>query len=148
MQIFLDADASPKPVKEILFRIAMKRRIKVYLVANQWMQAPRSPFIESIVVSSGFDEADNKIVEMATSSDIVVTSDVPLANEVIEKGATVVDFRGNLLTTANIKSRLSMRNFMEELRSSGVQTGGQRPFGKTETLEFANQIDRLIAGMH
>ena len=145
MKIYLDADASPKAVKDILFKVAMNRSIKVVLVANQYIATPKSPFLASIVVSSGFDEADNRIVELVESGDIVVTSDVPLASDVIDKGATVVDFRGTLLTSANIKSRLSMRNFMDELRSSGVQTGGQRAYGKSETMAFANQIDRLLA---
>jgi uncharacterized protein YaiI (UPF0178 family) len=145
MQIWVDADASPKVIKEILFRAADRVKIQVTLVANQPMQVPRSRFVRSIQVAAGFDVADNYIVQQAEVGDLVVTADIPLAAEAIEKGCTALNPRGELYTPENIRQRLNMRDFMDTLRSSGIDTGGPAVFSQAERQAFANALDRLLA---
>ena len=145
MKIWVDADACPVIIKEILFRAAERTETELTLVANQFIRTPPSRFISSLQVSSGFDVADNEIVQRMAAGDLVITSDIPLADEVIAKGGTALSPRGELYTRENIKARLNMRDFMETMRSSGVQTGGPPPIGQTERKEFAGQLDRWLA---
>lgn len=145
MQIWVDADACPGVIKDILFRAAERRQIRTTLVANQMLRTPPSKFIRAIQVPSGFDVADAHIVDQVAAGDLVVTADIPLAALVIERGALALNPRGELYTAATIRERLSMRNFMEELRSAGIETGGPSAFGQAERQAFANQLDRLLA---
>ncbi|MBV8465459.1 MAG: YaiI/YqxD family protein [Burkholderiales bacterium] len=145
MQIWVDADACPRPVKDMLFRAAERTGISVTLVANQMLQVPPSLNIRAIQVPGGFDVADDKIAQSVEVGDLVITADIPLAAAVIEKGGVVLDPRGELLTTATIRERLSMRDFMEQLRSSGVETGGPSAYGQAERQAFARQLDKLLA---
>jgi uncharacterized protein YaiI (UPF0178 family) len=144
MQIWVDADACPKVIKEILFRAADRIPVEVTLVANQAIQVPRSRHIRSVQVASGFDVADNYIVQQSAAGDLVVTADIPLASEVIDKGCLALNPRGELYTTENIRQRLNMRDFMDTLRGSGVDTGGPPAFGQADRMAFANQLDRLL----
>ncbi len=146
MHIWIDADACPKPIKEILFRAAERTEIPLTLVANQPMRTPPSRHISTIQVPHGFDVADNYIAEKVEDGDLVITADIPLAADVIEKGGRAISFRGELYTTDNIKQRLSMRNFLDELRGSGVDTGGPSSFSHSDRMAFANQLDRILAG--
>ena len=145
MQIWVDADACPKPVKEILYRAAHKRQITMILVANQFLSAPASPFIKSIQVSSGFDVADNYIVQELVAGDVVITADIPLAAEAIAKGAAVINPRGERYTKDSIGARLNMRDFMETMRSSGVVHDGPPPYNAQDKQAFANALDKLLA---
>ncbi len=145
MNIWVDADACPVVIKEILYRAADRARIPLTLVANKMLRVPPSPWIKAMQVPGGFDVADQRIALEAHAGDLVITADVPLAAQVIAKGATVIDPRGDLLTDANIEERLTMRNFMDSLRSSGVETGGPAAFSCADRQAFANQIDRLLA---
>lgn len=145
MKIWVDADACPKPVKEILFRAANRVEIELTLVANQPLSTPKSRFINSIQVPAGFDVADNKIVQDLSAGDLVITADIPLASEVIEKGGHALNPRGEMYTVDNIRERLSMRDFMDTLRSSGIQTGGPAALSQTDRQAFANQLDRFLA---
>jgi len=144
-QIWVDADACPNVIKEILFRAAGRVGIQVTLVANQAIQVPRSRNIRTIRVGAGFDVADNHIVQQMVAGDLVITADIPLAAEVIEKGGLALNPRGELYTEENIRQRLNMRDFMESLRSSGVDTGGPASFSQADRQSFANQLDRLLA---
>jgi uncharacterized protein YaiI (UPF0178 family) len=144
MQIWVDADACPVPIREILFRAAERRRIPLILVANQPLQTPRSRHVRAIRVSGGFDAADNRIVQDLQSGDLVITADIPLAAAVIEKGGHALSPRGELCTRDNIRQRLSMRNFMDELRSTGVATGGPAPLGQRDRKAFADELDRFL----
>ena len=144
-QIWVDADACPKAIKEILYRVADRLKMQVTLVANQFLQVPRSPHIRSIQVAAGFDVADNHIVQQAGAGDLVITADIPLAAEVISKGCLALNPRGDLYTEENIRQRLSMRDLMDTLRSSGIDTGGPPPFSQADRKAFANQLDRLLA---
>jgi uncharacterized protein YaiI (UPF0178 family) len=145
MQIWVDADACPNVIKEILFRAADRVAVQVTLVANQAIQVPRSRHIRSIQVASGFDEADNYIVQQAQAGDLVITADIPLASEAIDQGCLALNPRGDLYTTENIRQRLNMRDFMDTMRSSGVDTGGPPAFSRADRMAFANQLDRLLA---
>lgn len=145
MHIWVDADACPKVIKEILFRAAERKQISVTLVANQFLSTPPSPYIKAVQVPQGFDVADNHIVEKMSVGDLVITQDIPLASEVIDKQGVAMNPRGELYTTENIKQRLSMRDFMETLRSSGVETGGPAAFSQSDRQAFANQLDRFLA---
>lgn len=145
MRIWVDADACPVVIKEILYRAAARARISLTLVANKMLRVPPSPWIKALQVPGGFDVADQHIALEVHAGDLVITADVPLAAQVIAKGATVIDPRGELLTDANIKERLTMRNFMDSLRSSGVETGGPAAFSNADRQAFANQVDRLLA---
>lgn len=145
MQIWVDADACPLVIKEILYRAAERRQVRTTLIANQMLRTPPSPWIRALQVPSGFDVADRRIAQEAAAGDLVITADVPLAAQVIAKGAWVLDPRGDLLDASNIDGRLSLRNFMDELRSSGVDTGGPATFSAADRQAFANQLDRLLA---
>ena len=144
MKIWIDADACPVAIKEILFRAAQRREISITLVANQLIAVPPSPFINALQVSAGVDVADNEIVRLLNAGDLVITADIPLAAEAIEKGAKALNPRGELYTQENIKARLTMRDFMDNLRSSGIQTGGPAPLKLGDRQKFANQLDRLL----
>ncbi|MDA3852573.1 MAG: YaiI/YqxD family protein [Spirochaetaceae bacterium] len=148
MKIWVDADACPVAIKEILFRCADRRNISVTLVANQVLRIPKSTNINFIKVSAGFDVADNEIVKQMESGDLVITADIPLAAEVIEKGGVALNPRGELYTSENIKSRLAMRDFMDTLRSGGVDTGGPAALNKKDIQTFANHLDRLLTKYH
>lgn len=144
-KIWVDADACPGPIKDILHRAAERARIEVTLVANQWLRAPGSRFIRAIQVQGGFDAADDAIVERAAPGDLVVTQDIPLAARVLANGADALHPRGTRFTPDNISERLSVRNFMEELRGAGVQTGGPASFDARDRQAFANQLDAWLA---
>ena len=144
MKIWVDADACPKAIKEILFRAAMRTEIHVTLVANQRLEIPDSPFITMKKVGAGFDVADDAIVELVEAGDLVITADIPLADAVVQKGGQALDPRGHLYTKENIKQRLSTRNLMEQLRDSGVVTGGPNALSARDKQKFANQFDRII----
>lgn len=145
MKIWVDADACPKVIKEILYRAAERARIALILVANQALAVPRSPFISSRTVAQGFDVADQAITDWAEPGDLVVTADIPLAAAVVEKGVSAINPRGELYTRENVRQQLSMRDFMAELRGSGVDTGGPASFNQRDRQAFANQLDRLLA---
>jgi len=144
MKIWCDADACPVVIKEILFKAASRTKTQLTLIANQTIPVPPSKFIRSIRVQSGFDVADNEIVKRMQSGDLVITSDIPLAAEVIEKGGVSLSPRGELYTVENIRSRLNMRDFMDSLRSSGVDTGGPPPLNQSDRQAFANHLDRIL----
>ena len=144
-QIWVDADACPKVIKEILFRAANRVGMPVILVANQPLQVPKSRYIRTVQVGAGFDVADNYIAQQAQAHDLVITADIPLAAEVVAKGCLALNPRGDLYTEENIRQRLNMRDFMDTLRSSGVNTGGPASLSQADRQAFANQLDRLLA---
>lgn len=144
MQIWVDADACPGVIKEILFRVADRLEITVTLVANKLLRTPPSRFIKAVQVPAGFDVADKEIVLLTQIGDLVITADIPLAAEVLEKGAHALNPRGEFYTKDNIQQLLTMRNFMDELRGSGVDTGGPAPFSNSDRQMFANQLDRHL----
>lgn len=144
MQIWVDADACPSAIKDILFRVADRLEIPVTLIANKLLRVPPSRFIRAVQVPAGFDVADKEIVSRAQAGDLVVTADIPLAAEAIEKGVDVLNPRGEFYTKDNIQQHLTMRTFMEELRGSGVETGGPAPFNQSDGRAFANQLDRHL----
>ena len=145
MNIWVDADACPVVIKEILFKAARRTKVKLTLVANQSLQTPPDKNIISIQGPQGFDVADDEIVKLVEMGDLVITADIPLAAEVIEKGGQALSPRGELFTPNNIKGRLTMRDFMDTMRSSGVHTGGPPPLNKQDRQAFANHLDRLLA---
>jgi uncharacterized protein len=144
MQIWVDADACPVVIKEILFKAADRCKVAVTLVANQAISIPPSPFIKAVQVSSGFDVADDEIVKRLSAGDLVITSDIPLAAEAIEKGALALSPRGEMLTQSNIRSRLIMRDFLDTMRSSGIDTGGPAALNQNDRKKFADQLDRWL----
>jgi uncharacterized protein len=144
MKIWVDADACPAVIKDILFRAAGRMEIQTTLVANHAMRIPPSRYITFLQVTSGFDVADNEIVKRLSAGDLVITGDIPLAAEVIEKGAYALNPRGELYTTENIKARLNMRDFMDTLRASGINTGGPSALSQSDRQSFANQLDTLL----
>ena len=146
MAIWVDADACPRPVRDILFRAAVRTGTELTLIANQLLAVPRSPFIRAVQVPKGFDVADNEIAQRAAAGDLVVTADIPLAAAVIAKGAVAVTPRGERYDAGSIAAALTLRNFMDTLRSSGVETGGPPAFGAADQREFARQLDRYLAG--
>ncbi len=141
-QIWIDADACPVVIKEILFKAADRTQTQTTLVANHALHLPPSRYLNFIQVTAGFDVADNEIVKRLNQGDLVITSDIPLADEAISKGATALSPRGELFTANNIKSKLSMRDFMDVIRSSGVQTGGPSPLNQADRQNFAGHLDR------
>ncbi len=145
MKIWVDADACPVVIKEILFRAAERTRVQLTLVANQSIRVPPAPNIKMLQVASGFDVADNEIVRLSAAGDLVITSDIPLAAEVIDKGGYALSPRGEMYTTDNIKARLTMRDFMDSLRSSGIDTGGPPALNQGDRQAFANHLDRFLA---
>ncbi|OUR72152.1 hypothetical protein A9Q78_07535 [Methylophaga sp. 41_12_T18] len=144
MKIWVDADACPAVIKEILFRAAERTTIQLTLIANHVLRIPPSSYISFVQVSSGFDVADDEIVKRCHSGDLVITSDIPLAAEVIEKGGLALSPRGELYTTDNIKDRLTMRDFMDNLRSSGIDTGGPPALNQNDRKLFANHLDKIL----
>ncbi|WP_404785364.1 YaiI/YqxD family protein [Altericista sp. CCNU0014] len=147
IQIWVDADACPHPIKEILFRAAKRVEILTTFVANQELQISASPYIKAVQVRAGLDIADNYIVEQLHSGDLVITADIPLAAAAIAKGAVALNPRGEFYSAGNIRERLSLRNFMDELRSSGVDTGGPPAFSQRDRQNFANQLDRFLRSL-
>lgn len=144
MNIWIDADACPSPIKEILYRVANRKAIYTTLIANQRLTIPFSPYIKTLQVEKGFDIADNKIIELVKTNDLVITSDIPLASDVLNKGAFVLTPRGEKYTLDTIKERLTMRDFMETMRASGIQSKGPTMFTNKDREKFANQLDILI----
>jgi uncharacterized protein len=144
MQIWVDADACPGEIKELLYRAAERRKIKVTLVANQPMRTPRSPFIDTVLVHGGMNVADRRIVELAAAGDLVITADIPLAADVVAKGGQALDPRGELYTDANVGERLATRNLIDELRGGGLIMGGPSNFSPRDKQAFANQLDRWL----
>jgi len=144
MKIWVDADACPGVIKEILFRAAERTKTQLTLVANHQMRTPPSRLISFMQVAAGFDVADNEIVKRLNAGDLVITGDIPLAAEVIEKGGQALNPRGEMYTKENIKERLNMRDFMETMRNSGVDTGGPPPLSQKDRQTFANHLDRLL----
>lgn len=147
MHIWVDADACPKVIKDILFRAATRTGTPLTLVANQTLYVPPSPLIRSVQVPAGFDVADNEIVKRVQAGDLVITSDLPLAAEVIEKGGHVLSHRGEWYSAANIRPLLNMRDFMDNLRASGIQTGGPPAMSQSERQAFAGHLDRFLAAL-
>jgi uncharacterized protein YaiI (UPF0178 family) len=145
LKLWVDADACPVVIKEILFRAAERTGVEVTLIANQPIRVPPSRFINFVQVSSGFDVADNEIVNRLEAGDLVITGDIPLAADVIEKGGHALSPRGERYTTENIKARLNIRDFMDTLRGSGIDTGGPPAFNQNDRKAFADQLDRLLA---
>jgi uncharacterized protein YaiI (UPF0178 family) len=145
MAIWVDADACPRVIRDILFRAAERCRIVVTLVANQSIEIPRSRYVRMLQVSSGFDVADNEIARRAAAGDLVITADIPLAAEVIEKRAQALSPRGEQFTPDNIRERLNMRDFMDTMRSSGFTGGGPPPLSATDRQAFANGLDTYLA---
>lgn len=145
MKLWVDADACPKVIKDILYRAAERTRTELILVANRPLAVPRSAFIRSRTVAAGFDVADNAIIGWAEAGDLVVTADIPLAAALVDKGVTALNPRGELYTAENVRQQLSLRDFMAELRGAGVDTGGPPGFDQRDRQAFANQLDRLLA---
>jgi uncharacterized protein len=144
MQIWVDADACPKIIKSVLYRAADRTATQTTLIANHSLQTPPSRFIKSVRVASGFDVADNEIVKRCGQGDLVITSDIPLAAEVIEQGGAALTPRGEFFTTENIKARLNMRDFLDTMRASGIDTGGPAALTETDRRQFANALDRYL----
>ena len=142
--IWVDADACPVAIREIIFRTARRRELMVTLVANQSIAIPQSKFIDRITVRDGADVADNVIVERTVAGDIVITADIPLAARVVEKEAVAIGMRGELFDDGSVHSRLASRNLMDQIRSSGVETSGPKPLGPKDIQTFANQLDRTL----
>jgi len=145
MNVWVDADACPGVIKEILYRAAERTGVGLILVANQPLRVPKAANVRAVQVAAGFDVADNHIVAELTPGDLVVTADIPLAAEVVERGALALNPRGELYTAENVRERLGVRDMMDELRAVGVATGGPSALGKRERQAFANQLDRLLA---
>lgn len=145
MQIWVDADACPNVIKDILFRVADRLEVSVTLVANKLLRTPPSRFIKAIQVPAGFDVADNEITRLVQTGDLVITADIPLAADVIAKGGHALNPRGEFYTKDNIQQHLTMRHFMDTLRSSGVETGGPAAFSQSDRHAFAKQLDRHLA---
>lgn len=144
MKVWVDADACPGVIKEILFKAAERTGIETTLVANHAIRVPPSKVIRSVQVPSGFDVADHEIVARVEAGDLVITSDIPLAAEVIEKGAHALSPRGEMLTRENVGPRLNMRDFLDTMRASGIQSGGPAALSQSDRMEFANQLDRFL----
>lgn len=145
MRIWVDADACPRAIKQILFRAAKRTQTLLTLVANDPLKTPPSRYIETLQVEAGFDVADERIAELMQPGDLVITADIPLASAVVKQGGHALNPRGRLYTEDNIGERLAMRNLMDDLRSGGAITGGPSSFNRTDIQAFANQLDRLLA---
>ncbi len=145
MKIWVDADACPKVIKEILFRAAERAQISVTLVSNQMLRLPESNFLSALQVPDGPDVADDEIVRLCEAGDLVITADIPLAARIVEKDALALDPRGRMYDRNNVKQILSMRDFMDSMRGSGIETGGSGGFGLQEKQHFANELDKLLA---
>ena len=147
MRLWVDADACPGVIKEILYRAADRRGIPLILVANQGLRVPASPWIRTVQVEQGFDVADRHIVSQIEYGELLVTADIPLAAAVLDKGAHALNPRGERYSAENIRQQLDLRNFMDSLRSSGVNTGGPPSFSHSDRQAFANQLDKFLAGL-
>ena len=145
MRIWVDADACPRVIKEILFRAAERKQVQLTLVANQPLRTPPSPYIDTMVVASGFDVADDRIVELLSPGDLVVTADIPLAAAAIAREGHALNPRGELYTRDNIQERLAVRNMLDELRGCGIDTGGPSALNTSDRQAFANQLDKFLA---
>lgn len=145
MNIWVDADACPLAIKEILYRAAERSKVNLTLVANKLLGTPRSPWIRALQVPHGFDVADNEIARRVEQGDLVITADIPLAAEVVARGGHALNPRGELYTPENIRERLETRDFLAKLRETGVQTGGPAPLDNADRKRFADQLDRLLA---
>jgi len=145
MPIWVDADACPVVVKDILYRAADRAQIPLTLVANRLLQVPRSPWIKALQVAHGFDVADEEIVKLVAPGDLVITADIPLAAAVLERGAEALSPRGEAFSNETIRAQLTMRDFMDTLRSSGIQTGGPPALSQADRKAFAGQLDRWLA---
>lgn len=145
MKIWVDADACPTVIKDILFRAAERKQIELTLVANQPLRTPPSAFISSMQVKRGFDEADDEIVRRLNAGDLVITADIPLAAEVLEKDGLALSPRGELFSKNTIGAKLNMRDFMDTMRSSGEHTGGPPPLSQSDRKTFADNLDRILA---
>ena len=144
VNIWVDADACPKVIKDILYRAAEREQVTLTLVANQSLRTPPSRFIKTVQVSAGFDVADNEIVNLVEAGDLVITADIPLAAEVIEKGGHALNPRGELYSKDTIRQKLTLRDFMDELRGSGLHTGGPPAISQRDRQSFANELDRFL----
>ena len=144
IKLWVDADACPKVIKEVLYRAAEREQVVLTLVANQPLRTPPSRFIKSVKVAAGFDVADNEIVKLTETGDLVITADIPLAAEVIEKGGHALNPRGEMYTADTIRQKLTMRDLMDELRGSGVNTGGPPTISQRDRQSFANELDRFL----
>ncbi|MCD6337524.1 MAG: YaiI/YqxD family protein [Candidatus Marinimicrobia bacterium] len=144
MKIWVDADACPNVIKNVIYKVARRRGVKVILVANQFIRIPESKLFSFIQVGNGFNEADEKIVKLLDRTDLVITADIPMASDVIGKGAVALNPRGEIYTTDNIRARLSMRDFMDTLRMGGVITGGPTPLDKKDVQNFTNALDKFL----
>lgn len=145
MKLWVDADACPVVIRDILFKAAKRTGVQLTLVANKPIRVPPGPNIRMLQVAAGFDVADNEIARRVAAGDLVITGDIPLAAEVIEKGAHALNPRGELYSAENIRARLNMRDFMDTLRASGIDTGGQPALSQSDRQSFANHLDRLLA---
>lgn len=146
MKLWIDADAAPRDVKEIVFRAAARLQLPTVLVANQRLQTPASnPFVSTVRVQGGPDVADQHIADSAEPGDVAVTADIPLASQLVEKGVRVIDPRGEEYTRENVGERLTVRDFMDSLRGAGVETGGARPYGARDKQAFASALDRVLS---
>lgn len=143
--IWIDADATPKAVRDVICKAAMRTEMPCYFVSNHSLPLPPSPFIKKIQVEAGFDVADNYIAQQAKANDLVITQDIPLAAEVIAKGAQAVNNRGEPYNPQTIRQKLNMRDFLETMRASGIQSGGAAPFSERDKMMFANALDRWLA---
>lgn len=147
MRIWVDADACPRVIKEILFRAAKRKQVQLTLVANQPLRTPPSPYIDSMIVAAGFDVADDRIVELLSPGDLVITADIPLAAAAIARQGHALNPRGELYTRDNIQERLAVRNMLDELRGCGIETGGPPALGAADRQAFANQLDKFLAAI-
>jgi uncharacterized protein YaiI (UPF0178 family) len=145
MQIWVDADACPNEIKEILFRAANRMRIPLTLVANRLLRTPRSPYLKAIRVPRGFDKADRRIIQLMQPGDLVVTADVPLAADVVQNGGRALDPRGKLFTEENVQECLAMRDLADQLRSEGLDLGGPAPLGQSDRQAFGNRLDQILS---
>ncbi len=145
MQIFVDADACPSVIKDILYRAAIRTNTKLILIANRYLHTPNSPLISSIIVANGFDEADRRIIDEVNNGDLVITSDIPLADLVISKSAIALNPRGTLYTKENIKHKLAMRDLMMTLRDNHIIHGGAAAFSQLDSKAFAKELDKILA---
>ncbi|MDE2343525.1 MAG: YaiI/YqxD family protein [Betaproteobacteria bacterium] len=145
MKIWVDADACPGVIKEIIFRAAERAAVTTTLIANTLLNTPPSPYIRALQVQHGFDVADNEIVQRLQPGDLVITADIPLASEVLAKGGHALNPRGQVYTKDTIEALLTLRNFMDQMRSSGVNTGGPAPLSHSDRKAFANQLDKFLA---
>lgn len=148
MKVWIDADACPKIIKDFIFDFCLKKNIPISLVANSYLKVPPHPLVQFIQVEKGADEADKYIVEQVKENEIVITADIPLASEVVKKDATAINPRGEIYTKDNVGERLSMRDFMQDLRDSGIETSGPPPITKKDKEKFANSFNQVVSSLY